>query len=264
MSSPYSADAILNACLVCDMKSAANISLLMDSVGIERFWHFYYHDLCATLCDLNAGQIAKLIKIFTLAEFIQGKDRGSTAQIHKMLLRLRSKNPSAANELEIWAFHTSANSYVPYGTSNICRREAHTVAEYRDLVRNRDEKNQRLNDERTAAAKLRREERARQHDRRQVAHRDSNSERQQVIKAIGAIPDAVGRLDVIARHPNRNIRYFPAQFAQVSSDDIQRIEPTARELLLMKIGSSKKGDWGRLRKLLKDEYSRERTPCSDQ
>lgn len=263
MAPPKSADEILRDCLACGMRSAANIRLLIDGIGVERFWHFYHSDQLAMLCDLNADQIAKLIKIFTLAEFVLGDSLGSTAQIHKMLLRLRAKDPSAANELEIWAFHTSANSYVPYGTSNICRREAHTVAEYRDLIRNRDEKNQRLNNERSAAARLRREERARQHDRRQVAHRDSNAERQQVIKAIGAIPDAVGRLDVIARHQNRNIRYFPAQFALVSEDDIQRIEPAARKLLLMKIGSSKKGDWGRLRKLLKNEYSREKTPCSD-
>ena len=263
MSSPYSADAILNACLVCDMKSAANISLLMDSVGIERFWHFYYHDLCATLCNLNSGQIEKLIKIFTLAEFVHGKKVGSLAQIHKMLAHLRARDPSAANELEIWAFHTSPNNYVPYGTSNVYRLQAHTVLEYRELIRKRDEENQRMDDERTAAAKLRREERAHQNDLRLVAHQDSNSERQRVIKAIEAIPDALGRLDVIARHPNWNIRYFPAQFALISADDLQRIEPATRELLLIKIGSSKKGDWGRLRKLLKEECSEGKRPCSD-
>ena len=263
MSSHCSTAAILNACLECDLKSAVNMIRLVDSIGTERFWHFYHHELFVMLCDLNANRIAKLIKTFTLAEFVQGRNVGSTAQIHKMLSHLRTKDTSAANELEIWAFHTSPNSYVPYGTSNVYRLQAHTASEYRDLIRKRDEVNQRMVDERTAAAKLRREERARQHERRQVAHRDLNTERQQVIKAIEAIPDAVGRLDVIARHPNRNIRYFPAQFALISVDDLQRIEPAVCELLLMKIGSSKKGDWMRLRKLLKGEYSREETPCSD-
>lgn len=169
-----------------------------------------------------------------------------------------------AKELEIWAFHTTPNAYVPYGTVNRCRRKARTVAEYHELIRQRDENNRRMNEERSALAKQRQKDKADQNEKRKEEHRGSNAEREKDIRELEAIIDPVVRLEKIARHSNQSIWYFPAQFARISDGDVRRVDSQTREQLLKKIGSKRKGEWGRLGKLLDNEPHREKTPCSEQ
>lgn len=158
---------ILDLCLLVDEQSDLALKSLVNQLGESALSRFEC-GIKARLCDLTTDKIVKLIKVFTRLDLLFSAEFGcgSTSQVHLLLAELGTRNPPLSDELRIWAFHTTKNPYVPFGTRNNEREVAQTVADYYRLRNERQFKVNEIEHLRSEQAKLRKKERAIEHNAR--------------------------------------------------------------------------------------------------
>lgn len=245
-----SASTILDACLRVDEKADCTVlSSLSERVGVSALNDFAWN-IRTWLPDLNIEKIAKLVKVFTRLELcVPNFCRGSTTQVHVLLHALDGRDPSLAEELRAWAFHTTKNPYVPFGTYGAMRRVAHSVADYYRLTHERRAKvagDERLRSER---AKERKAHRAISHVSRLKAHEMVVRKRAARVASIAHV-DPTERLEAIARDDEHPPYYYPEEFANVDRKVLGSMDPVLLTKLASKLARAPRGKWRNLRRRL--------------
>lgn len=225
----------------------------MDEVGRKRLWDFYYQDRWDFYGHLDEYELAHLIRVFTLLE-LEEEDRGgmlgSTARIHHMLAQLRSKNRALASELEVWAFHTTNNSYVPYGVSRGCTAGARSIEEYNRLIQERNCRNGAILARQREFSELLRRIRSEAHQHRLAKQRQAKELRDSTILSLLEINEPIKRAEVIAMDQRFPIWYFPDDFADIVEEEIRQLSPELLALLKNKLARANRGKWSDLRRMV--------------
>lgn len=247
-------ESIFNACLSVDEQSDTSLESLVRDFWNSRLAHFEC-GIRARFPDLTVDQLAKLIKVFVRLELLdKGWSRGSTSEVYMLLRELSVRDPSLASELQIWAFHTTKNPYVPFGTRNRAREKAGSVAEYHRLIYERQAEVGKSEFLRTELANSRKQGRAISHSARIDAHNISNQKRSEKINALACIADSVKRLEEIARDSEHPPFYYPENFADIELSTLNTLNPVLRKALAEKLSCAPKGKWKTLRQMLELQH----------
>lgn len=222
---------------------------IAERFGVSALNHFAW-SIRDRLVDLRPDEIAKLVKVFTRLELcIADFCRGSTTQVHVLLHALYGRDPSLAEEMRIWAFHTTKNPYVPFGTYRAMRGVARSVTDYYRLTHERRATVAEAERLRSEQAKHRKEERAIAHGARIEAHEKAIVSRNARVEALARI-DPVRRLETIARDSEHPPYYYPEKFAQVDRRALSVLGPVLLATLAERLSRAPKGKWRNLRQLL--------------
>jgi hypothetical protein len=241
-------ETVLNACLECDEFSENTIRDLRIRFGNDRLLrlHWYSKELAATL---DAKDVAKLIRVLTLLDNAENGSygmTGSTAGIHRLLAILADKDAELAKEMEIWAFHTARNPYIPYGCRDRENYRYLSVAEYHRQKTDRAIRHSVTEHEQQEAAKNRRIASKDLHATRMKHQHDDRLLRKQQIAELEAQTNPIERLSAIARNPEHAPYYFPETFAAFPPEAFARIDPAVRAILIERLQSAPKGQWRHL------------------
>ena len=204
---------------------------------------------------LDDSELVHLIRVFIRLENATNSGGGmggsfcggSTTAVPSLLRELALQNPSLSEEMIQWAFHTTKNPYVPFGTYNRCRYAAHSVSDYL-----------KLNTARLAAkydAHTRRSEKAMELAAKRAAdHADCMRLQQERKQRRAEHLGRVARLDPIQRIEDLLVRrdcapdYYPREWANIAAAKALRIEQQID--LVERLTHAKRGPWKALKKTL--------------
>lgn len=233
---------VTEACDRIDNRSIgpAEVMQFMTAVGDEQWRHFIFRRLFRRV---PSGLLVKLIKICTLHGLISGKHLGSATPIPHMIQQLPSP---LRYEMEIWAFHTTNNGYIPFGTINRCRYEAESVSDYHRLLVERDERIETSKQEALKRRQKIKQERAALHEGRMKLQRARSKQRAELIERIASIEDSLERLRQIAEIVDFPPYAMPTSFADIGHSSIVQLGYPATYLLMKRLRNSPRGKWRQL------------------
>ena len=235
-----------DAILMCDEQSDAALISLMERTGPSVAWRVQDQ-----LSELSADQIGKLIRVFTRLEILAGGwGRGSTSQVPALLAELDRRDRALAYELRIWAFHTTNNPYIPFGSYGWARDRARSVAEYYRLTRERQAEVAKAEHLRSDQALQRKRKRAIEHSDRIAAQLRAKISRDNLIDVLARIADPAKRLEAIASDCEHPPYYYPEEFAKVDSGVLSLLEQEVLSSLAGKLSRAPKGAWRKVRSML--------------
>ncbi len=241
---------ILEACLSINEQSDSDLKLLLENFGAElgRF----ESNLKVNFSELETGEIEKLIKIFTRLDLITKYEfgSGSTSQIYILLEELEKRGSQLADELRIWAFHTTNNPYVPFGTRNQARSTAKSVSEYYRLQHERQAEVTNHEHQQKEQAKKNVEGRANRHKQRLEEHKNENEERRVLINGVIQLKDSIQRLIAILKDDKHPPYYYPEKFAEIDKNSLSGLPVEISEKLVQRLSRAPKGKWRDLRGML--------------
>lgn len=225
--------------------SFQGLNELLQELDAEILCHAAWKTRTFVDC-LHEAELAHLVRAYVLLEELAPRAfcGGSTTQVPQLLAALKTFNAELSQELTVWAFHTSTNPYVPFGTSNSSRGAAHTVDEYQRLESERAARRSNLKDKAQAEAKERRAMRESAHRRRVVGHEIENEKRNRHINELLRMP-AVDRLMQICAMQDHPPGYFPIEVIELSV--VEQLSPEQRDALLVWLRRAPRGPWRRLR-----------------
>jgi hypothetical protein len=241
---------ILSECLLHDDQADCTaLASIAERFGVSAINQFAWN-IRDLLPDLTTEEIVKLVKLFTRLEVcISDFCGGSTSQVHVLLHALSKRDRRLAEELRIWAFHTTKNPYVPFGTRGAMRGVARSVAEYYRLTHERREQVAEAERLRSERAKRRKEARAIAHAARTEAHKVATSGRDALVESLARI-DPARRLETIARDREHPPYYYPEVFAEVDRTVLDALEPGFLVTLAERLSRAPRGKWRNLRRMI--------------
>jgi hypothetical protein len=204
---------------------------------------------------LDDAELVHLIRVFIRLENATNIEGGmggsfcggSTTAVPRLLSELAFQNPSLSEEMIQWAFHTTKNPYVPFGTCNRYRYTAHSVSDYL-----------KLNTARLVAnygADTRRSEKANQLAAKRAAdHADCMRLQQERKQRRAEHLGRVARLDPTQRVADLLVRrdcapdYYPREWANIAAAKALSIEQQID--LVERLTHAKRGPWKVLKKTL--------------
>ncbi len=225
--------------------SLQGLNGLLQELGADRLCRAAWKTRTFVGRLLDA-ELAHLVRAFVLLEEMAPRAfcGGSTTQVPQLLSALEAINSELSRELTIWAFHTTSNPYVPFGTSNSSRGAAHTTVEYVRLEAERSALRSDLQDRAQAEAQVRRALRASAHSQRLIGHVSENEKRTRLINDLLEMP-AVDRLVQICQMHDRPPGYFPLEVIELSA--VEQLSPEQRGALFVWLRDAPRGPWRRLR-----------------
>jgi hypothetical protein len=189
--------------------------------------------------------------LFTRLEDLQEPyriGRGSTTAVPGLLRELSRRDAQLGKELTIWAFHTSTNSYIPFGSSR------HESSQLESLVENEQRQAQRwaehyaVNEQRHQERLRRVAERAQVHESERRLHAGRNAQREELIAQLRELDEAerLARVAFSAMYP---VGAFPEEWANASA--AKALPEVTKRALLRRLQRAPKGPWQEVAKALK-------------
>ena len=223
-----------------------------DGLGTRRV-HALFDSIRQLTVDLSAAELGKLVVLFTRLEDLQEPyriGRGSTTAVPGLLRALSRRDAQLAKELTIWAFHTSTNSYIPFGSSR------HESSQLESLVENEQRQAQRwaehyaVNEQRHQERLRRVAERAQVHESERRVHASRNAQREELIADLSQLDDIerLARIAAINTHP---VAAFPEAWASVAA--AKHLPAETKQALCRRHERAPKGLWRELLIALRDE-----------
>jgi hypothetical protein len=175
---------------------------------------------------------------------------GSTEKVSVLLHELRQRDPDVAEELAAWAFHTTRNPYVPFGTQNVIRASASSIAEFRRRTHERLMHVTADEDARGDEAAKRKEERRLAHEQRSEQHHEEIRQRAAELDALLSL-SAAQRLRHIADDLSRSPYFYPEAWAVVSADEVAELGVDVVKRLQARLVRPPRGPWRDLARCLR-------------
>ncbi len=243
----------LRRCLDVNPRArAGELSLLVMGLGTKRV-NALFDAVRRIAGELSTEELTRLVLLFTKLEHMEEPYciiRGSTTVVPWLLRELSHREPELAQELTIWAFHTSTNPYIPSGSRR--RESGHVKA----LVGSgRVDEQQRAYyaavDQRRQEERMKRvAERAQAHESRRRAHVEWNARREELIAQLRELDETerLARVAAIGSHP---VAAFPYEWASVPA--AKRLSTPTKRALIHRLQRAPKGPWRTLLTALRDE-----------
>ena len=167
------------------------LCLLVMGLGTRRV-HALFDSIRQLTGELSADELARLVVLFTRLEDLQDPcriGRGSTTVVPWLLRELSHRDAQLAEELTIWAFHTSTNSYIPFGSSRHDSSHVESLAEHEQKQAQRWAEQYAVNKQRHEARLRRMAERAKLHESERRVHASRNAERQKLLAQLSELSE---------------------------------------------------------------------------
>ena len=195
---------------------------------------------------LSETDLVHLVKAYVFLEELAPRAfcAGSTTQVPQLLTVLGAINRELSRELTVWAFHTTSNSYVPYGTVNSSRDVARTTEEYTRLEAGRTARRENLHERAQAEALARREARSLAHFERVSGHAIGNADRARRI-ALLLVQPPVDRLVHLCQNQDLSPGFFPPEVVVTAA--IGQLTADQQKSLLEWLRHAPRGPWRRVR-----------------
>ena len=225
--------------------------LVMD-VGKPRL-HALFEDSRRLADGLTTDEVARLVLLFTKLEDLEEPyriGRGSTTAVPGLLRELSRRDAQLAKELTIWAFHTSNNPYIPFGSSRHESLHVEALAEHERRDAQRWAEHYAVNEQRHQERLRRVAERAQVHETERRVHASCNAERKELIAHLGELDD-MERLARIAAINTHSVAAFPESWAMVSA--AKQLPSETKQALCRRLQRAPKGPWRELLIALREE-----------
>ena len=243
----------LRRCLDVNPRArAGELSLLVSGLGKKRV-HAIFESVRRFAGELSSDELARLILLFTKLEDLEDPyriGRGSATSVPWLLRELSRRDPELARELTIWAFHTSANPYIPYGSSRHESLHVESLAEHEQKQAQRWAEHYAVNERRHGERLRRVAERAQVHAAERRAHAEWNAQRADLLARLGELDDTerLAHLADISTHP---MGAFPDTWAVVSA--AKQLPAETKLSLCRRLQRAPKGPWRELLIALREE-----------
>ena len=145
---------------------ARELRKLVIDVGKPRLYALF-EDSRRLADGLTTDEVARLVLLFTKLEDLEEPYRlggGSATAVPNLLDELSRRDPELAQELRIWAFHTSTNPYIPFGSSRHEGLHVEALAEHEQKQAQRWTEHYAVNEQRHQERLRRVGERAQVHE----------------------------------------------------------------------------------------------------
>lgn len=225
--------------------------LVMD-VGKPRL-HALFEDSRRLADGLTTDEVARLVLLFTKLEDLEEPyrlGRGSATVVPNLLDELSRSDPELAQELRIWAFHTSTNSYIPFGSSRHDSSHVESLAEHEQKEAQRWAEQYAVNKQRHEARLRRMAERAKLHESERRVHASRNAERQKLLAQLSELSE-LERLERIVLASAFPIAAFPAEWASTSA--AKELPALTRQALIRRLQRAPKGPWKKVLEALREK-----------
>lgn len=217
------------------------LSELLQELGAERLCRAAWktRNFVEGLSEID---LVHLVKAYVFLEELAPRAfcAGSTTQVPQLLTVLGAINRELSRELAVWAFHTTSNSYVPFGTANSSRDVARTTEEYTRLEANRTARRENLHERAQAQALVRREARSSANFERVSGHASANAERARRVALLLAQPP-VDRLVHLCRNQDLPPGFFPPEVVDAAA--IGQLTADEQKSLLEWLRHAPRGPW---------------------
>lgn len=193
--------------------------------------------------QLPTAALAALVKLFTQLESLDAPHqlrRGSVTPVPRLLRELESRDADLARELSIWAFHTSRNPYIPFGSDNAERETAASVIAYHRMRSEREKAVVAADKQQRMQRSQRLAERATTHTKARELHAQQNERRAELLVVLEKLA-ASERLARIAGATELPIAAFPASWASIPA--AEHLAKDTRLELRRRLARAPKGPW---------------------
>lgn len=204
---------------------------------------------------LPEDKLKYLVRGLTIAEMELDWYGGSVAGVIWVFRNYESRFPKESNELADWVLARSENPFVPFGRM---RGSVRSVAEYHAHLAAKSRRQEEGKQERENAQrykKIRAEVRRRLEHERRILQEAHNRARNELIAQLKDLSPEE-RLEHITWDDFHPLSFYPANFADVESHALQRLDRETRGRLLDKLAVRRTGTWRELLKKLNAESHR--------
>ena len=225
---------------------------LVMELGKPRL-HAFFERVWRLADSLTTDEVARLVVIFTKLEDLEEPHRvgrGSATVVPNLLHVLSGRDPELAQELRIWAFHTSTNSYIPFGSSRHEGLHVVSLAEHEQKQAQRWAEHYAVNEQRHQERLRRVAERAQVHESERRIHAGRNAQREELIAHLDGLDD-MERLARIAAINTYPVAAFPEAWAMVSA--AKQLPAETKQALCRRLQRAPKGPWRDLLIALREE-----------
>ena len=245
----------LRRCLDVNPRARAReLRKLVMEIGKPRL-HALFERSHRLADGLTTDEVARLVILFTKLEDLEEPyriGRGSATAVPNLLHELSRRNPELAQELRIWAFHTSTNSYIPFGSSRHESLHVESLAEHEQKQAQRWAEHYAVNEQRHQERLQRVAERAQAHESERRVHTSRNAQREELIADLRQLDDIerLARIAFISTHP---VAAFPEEWASTSV--AKKLPEVTKRALLRRLQRAPKGPWRELDKAMESPSS---------
>lgn len=232
-----------------------------DTACLRDFYMANAHDLNHFAWNINKcfplddRALVQLIKVFTRLENAMNVKGGmagsfcggSTTAIPGLLRELALQNPSLAREMTHWAFHTTKNPYVPFGTYNHCREAARSVSDYLTLNTTRLATNDDADTKRSEKAKELAAKRAADHEDRMGLQHERKQSRSEHLSRVARL-DPRQRIEDLLVRRDCAPDYYPREWANI--DAAMGLSMAQQIELVGRLTHAQRGPWKMLKRAL--------------
>ena len=176
--------------------------------------------------------------------------RESTTAAPGLLRELSRRDAQLGKELTIWAFHTSTNSYIPFGSSRHESSHVESLAEHEQKQAQRWAEHYAVNEQRHQERLRRVAERAQVHESERRLHAWRNAQREELIAHLDGLDD-MERLARIAAMNTHPVAAFPEAWAVVSA--AKQLPAETKQSLCRRLLRAPEGPWRELLMTLREE-----------
>jgi hypothetical protein len=194
--------------------------------------------------QLPNAALAALVKLFTRLESLDEPHRlrrGSTTAVPRLLRVLEARDADLARELTIWAFHTSQNPYIPFGTDNAERSIAASVVDYHRMRSERESAATAAEMQLRTQREQRLAERASTHVRARELHAQKNERRAELLATLEKLGASERLARLAAADADLPVAAFPTSWASIPA--ALRLSKHVRLELLSRLARAPKGPW---------------------
>ena len=243
----------LRRCLDVNPRARAReLRKLVMEIGKPRL-HALFERSHRLADGLTTDEVARLVILFTKLEDLEEPyriGRGSATAVPNLLHELSRRNPELAQELRIWAFHTSTNSYIPFGSSRHESLHVESLAEHEQKQAQRWAEHYAVNEQRHQERLRRVAERAQVHESERRLHAGRNAQREELIAHLDELDDMerLARIAAINTHP---VGAFPDEWASVAA--AKHLPAETKLSLCRRLQRAPKGPWRELLIALREE-----------
>ena len=243
----------LRRCLDVNPRARAReLRKLVMEIGKPRL-HALFERSHRLADGLTTDEVARLVLLFTKLEDLEEPyrlGRGSATAVPNLLDELSRRDPELAQELRIWAFHTSTNPYIPFGSSRHESLHVESLAEHEQKQARRWAKHYAVNEQRHQERLRRVAERAQVHESERRLHAGRNAQREELIADLRQLDDIerLARIAAINTHP---VAAFPEAWAMVSA--AKQLPAETKQALCRRLQRAPKGPWRELLIALREE-----------
>ena len=243
----------LRRCLDVNTRARAReLRKLVMEIGKPRL-HALFEDSIHLADGLTTDEVARLALLFTKLEDLEEPyriGRGSATAVPNLLHELSRRDPELAQELRIWAFYTSTNPYIPFGSSRHESLHVESLAEHEQKQAQRWAEHHAVNQQRHEERLRRVAERAQVHESERRAHAERNAQRGELIAHLRELDDMerLARIAFISTHP---VAAFPEAWALVPA--AKQLPAETKQALCRRLQRAPKGPWRELLIALREE-----------